>query len=283
MDLPHVPAFLHAALKSAAILGAYALLFVPLERLFALRRQPILRPQLLTDLGYYFLNGALLSMVLSLPLTTIAHLSHRWLPGLAAATAQWPMWHRAAATMVVGELGFYLGHRLSHEIPLLWRFHAIHHSAERLDWLVNVRAHPVDVVFTRLVGFAPIFALGLADPLSGQKGLLPLLVLALLPIWTYFIHANVAWRFGWLEYVIATPRFHHWHHTNDGPDYVDRNYASLFAWIDWLFGTLLLPKGRMPERYGIEAPMPAGLAGQLLHPFDARGSARPAARLAEPS
>lgn len=170
MGHPHLPALLHDMVRAAAILGAYALLFVPLERLFALRRQPVLRPQLLTDLGYYFLNGALLGTVLSLPLTMIAQLSHRWLPGLAGAVTHWPIWGRAAATVVVGELGFYLGHRLSHQIPLLWRFHAIHHSAEKLDWLVNVRAHPVDVVFTRLVGFAPVFALGLADPLRARPG-----------------------------------------------------------------------------------------------------------------
>jgi hypothetical protein len=82
-----------------------------------------------------------------------------------------------------------------------------------------------------------------------------------------FIHANVRWRFGPREWLIASPAFHHWHHTNDGPALIDKNYAPLFPWVDCLFGTLYLPPHRHPAVYGTNTVVPAGLIGQLLDPF----------------
>jgi sterol desaturase/sphingolipid hydroxylase (fatty acid hydroxylase superfamily) len=113
----------------------------------------------------------------------------------------------------------------------------IHHSAEHVDWLVNTRAHPVDMVFTRLCGLVPLSVLGLAAPLGGSASLIPVIVLFLGTVWGFFVHANVRWRFGRLEWLSATPAFHHWHHTNDGPAYVDKNYAAMLPWINRLFGT----------------------------------------------
>ena len=54
---------------------------------------------------------------------------------------------RLLAAFAVSEIGGYWGHRLSHEIPLLWRFHSLHHAPEHIDWLINTRAHPLDQVF----------------------------------------------------------------------------------------------------------------------------------------
>jgi sterol desaturase/sphingolipid hydroxylase (fatty acid hydroxylase superfamily) len=207
-------------------------------------------------------------VLLGIPMALFAWGVHALLPSaIGASVALWPTWLRATLAMVVGEIGFYWGHRWSHEIPLLWQFHAIHHSAEHVDWLVNTRAHPVDMVFTRLCGFVPLYVLGLAAPLAGSTGAIPMLVLLVSMIWGFFVHANLRWRFGPLEWVLATPAFHHWHHTNDGADFVDKNYASMLPWVDCLFGTFYLPKGKRPSRYGTDHSVPSGLFGQLLEPF----------------
>jgi len=169
--------------------------------------------------------------------------------------------------MVVGEIGYYWGHRWSHEIPLLWRFHAVHHSAEELDYLVSTRAHPVDIVFTRICEFAPMYMLGLASPIAFKGSLIPILVTLIGTCWGFFIHANVRWRFGPLEWLIATPGFHHWHHTNDGPAYINKNYSPTLPWVDWMFGTMYLPKDKQPARYGINQPISPVLFGQLVEPF----------------
>jgi sterol desaturase/sphingolipid hydroxylase (fatty acid hydroxylase superfamily) len=83
------------------------------------------------------------------------------------------------------------------------------------------------------------------------------------------IHANARGRFGWLEWVFATPAFHHWHHANEGPESANKNFAGSLPFTDWIFGTLHLPKP-MPHHYGIDESMPRGYVGQLVQPFRAR-------------
>ena len=173
------------------------------------------------------------------------------------------------AALVVGEIGAYWGHRWSHEIPFLWRFHAIHHSAEEIDWLVSSRVHPVDHYFTRFCMLAPMYVLGLAQPMAGHVDWVSLLVLIVGQYWGFFIHANVKWRFGWFEWLISTPAFHHWHHTNDSAEVLDKNYASTLPWIDKMFGTFYLPKNQWPGKYGTDTAVPVGVVGQLFDPLHA--------------
>ena len=243
-------------------------IFVPLERVCALRPQRVFRKSFLTDLAYYFLSSLLPKLILILPLTMLAWAIHRVVPnGLYSWVASVPPAIRFVAALIVGDVGSYWGHRWMHEIPQLWRFHAIHHSAEEIDWLVNTRAHPVDMVFTRLCGLTPIYLLGLAQPMGDRLDWMPLLVILTGTVWGFFIHSNVRWRFGRLEWILSSPAFHHWHHTNDGPEVLNRNYAAMLPWVDKCFGTFYLPKKQWPAKYGTNLPVPHGLVGQLFQPL----------------
>jgi sterol desaturase/sphingolipid hydroxylase (fatty acid hydroxylase superfamily) len=252
--------FFIEVLRLAAWLLLLVVIFVPLERVASIERQPIFRKQFAVDLGYYAINSVLTGALLALPLAIIGAAVHRAEPTfLIQAIKALPFWATLILSVLVAEIGFYWGHRLTHRIPFLWRFHAIHHSAATLDFLSNTRAHPVDIVFVRLCGFAPLFALGLAGGIRT-----PAIVIVLGTIWGFFIHANLRWRFGLLESIVATPFFHHWHHTNDSMR--DRNYAAMLPLVDLIFGTLHLPK-RWPTEYGIDTAMPPSMVGQIMSPF----------------
>ena len=203
---PQLAAILTDVARLCAWLTILVVVFVPLERLFAAHPREILRKGIGTDLCYYFLSSLLPAMLLSVPIGMLAWAVRRFVPeGLLATTAAWPFWARALAGLVAGEIGYYWGHRWSHEDPFLWRFHSIHHSAEHVDFLVNTRVHPVDMVFSRFCGLVPIYVLGLGGPVGPANSVIPLLVTMIGTIWGFFIHANVKWRFGPLEWFISTP------------------------------------------------------------------------------
>jgi sterol desaturase/sphingolipid hydroxylase (fatty acid hydroxylase superfamily) len=263
---PQLQGFLIDVLRLSLWLVILAAIFVPLERLFAAHPQKVFRKQIVTDLGYYFLSSFSSAVLLSFPVALLASLVRHVVPDdfLRLMSVQ-PIFTKAVIGLVAGEVGYYWGHRLSHEIPFLWKFHSIHHSAEQIDFLVNTRAHPIDLVFGRFCGLIPIYLLGLGGPGGAKESLVPVIVTLIGTVWGFFIHANLRWRFGPLEWLISTPAFHHWHHTKTP---VNRNYSSTLPWLDRIFGTYYLPQREFPATYGIKAKMPDSLVDQLFYPLE---------------
>jgi sterol desaturase/sphingolipid hydroxylase (fatty acid hydroxylase superfamily) len=165
----------------------------------------------------------------------------------------------------VGEFGYYWAHRSMHEVTFLWGFHAVHHSAEQIDWLVSTRAHPLDLVFSRVAAFIPMYVFGLAQPLGNVLDPVSVGVVLVGMMWGFFIHANLRWRFGPLEWLVTTPAFHHWHHTND--EHANRNFSTMLPWVDRIFGTHYMPSDHWPPGYGIDDKLPDSIGDQLLYPL----------------
>lgn len=180
--------------------------------------------------------------------------------------SQWSMLLQVALALLVAELGLYSAHRLAHEWPPLWRFHAVHHSVRRL-WFWNTgRFHAVDTL-TRIV--ASLLLLWLVGA--------PAEVLQWISALTAFIgiltHSNLDVRCGPLNWIFNTPELHRWHHSRRIEE-GNRNYGENLVVWDLLFGTWYLPARRPPLDIGIDDPMPDGFLAQCLAPFGHRNDAR---------
>jgi lathosterol oxidase len=242
-----------------------ALLFVPLERLFPRwPEQGTFRPGWTTDTLHFLVSHAFvqgLSYLILLPATTLAGL---WQPeGLQAAVRAQPGFLQFLEVLLVADLAQYAVHRAFHVVPILWRFHAVHHSSQDLDWLAGSRLHLVDAVATRGLVLVPLVLLGFGPgPLHAY--------LVFVSFHAVFIHANLRFGFGVLERLIVTPRFHHWHHAA-AEEARDKNFAVHLPLLDRIFGTAHLPRGEWPVLYGtLGEAVAADWAGQLVHPFRAR-------------
>jgi sterol desaturase/sphingolipid hydroxylase (fatty acid hydroxylase superfamily) len=187
-----------------------------------------------------------------------------WLvsPSFQAAVASQNRGLQFVEAVLIANVGGYVGHRLSHEVPFLWRFHCVHHSVSEMDWLAAARVHPLDQIVTKALTILPLYLMGFSKATFGAY-------LGLATFHAVLIHANVRFRFGPLRYLIATPQFHHWHHSADLEAY-NKNYAGELPLLDMMLGTFHLPKDRLPNTYGVREIIPIGYVGQLLYPFRRR-------------
>ncbi len=170
-----------------------------------------------------------------------------------------PLWIQAIMFLVVSDFMLYWAHRMFHG-GAFWKYHAIHHSSEELDWISAARFHPANLFLGTVA----------VDVILLMAGITPNVMLWVGPFTIFhsaFVHANLKWTLGPFRYVIATPVFHRWHHTalDRGGD---TNFAGTFPVWDILFGTFRMPEGELPDNYGAENDtVPQSIEGQLVFPF----------------
>ncbi len=260
------------AVQSGRLVGTLvvALLFVLLERAVPLRPLKLLRPGWRTDLVHLVADNLLSTVLLLVTVFTVGvGLRHMVPLGWRMAVASQSHGLQFAEAFLLASVCGYWAHRVSHQVPWLWRFHKVHHSSERLDWLAAGRLHPVDQAFQRSCVVLPFLAIGFSRATFGGY-------LAFVTLHAIFVHANVRLRLGPLSWLIATPEYHHWHHASD-PTAYNSNFAGEFPLIDLVFGTMHLPAGQMPIAYGTDEPAPERYLAQLAWPL------RPSASAAQPA
>jgi sterol desaturase/sphingolipid hydroxylase (fatty acid hydroxylase superfamily) len=158
------------------------------------------------------------------------------------------------------EIGYWVDHYLKHRIPFLWEFHKVHHTAEVLTPVTNFRNHPIDNIF---------FGYMLAISIGSASGILAWLfgrttesftvdgknILFIFFLWTigHLQHSQFWIPFrGILGNIILSPAHHQIHHSTD-PKHFNRNFGSVLAIWDWMFGSLEIPSTTNPRlKYGVD-------------------------------
>jgi sterol desaturase/sphingolipid hydroxylase (fatty acid hydroxylase superfamily) len=156
----------------------------------------------------------------------------------------------------------YWYHRWTHEVPLLWRMHSIHHCLDRLEMLRASYFYPLDIFLTVATGTFALLVFGVPveviifhNVFAGITGLLN--------------HSNADLECGFLDHILNSPGHHRAHHSVNLPG-ADMNYGSFFNFTDRIFGTRYFPEDqRTTEPLGLDDSyeMPTTFLKQLAVPF----------------
>ena len=222
-------------------------------------------------------QGDLLTDAIYLPVNLVvagglsalwAGLYLRWATQLQAAVGQevWPVAFPLAGQVVLAcvaaELFSYWAHRAMHEVPLLWRFHSVHHSPGRVYWLNAVRAHPGEHLFRGFISGIPLAVLGAPPEVLAYW-------MVISRVAGLFQHANIEFALGPFAWIFSIGELHRWHHSAERAE-ADHNYGDTFIFWDALFGTRYLPADRpAPHAVGIRGlgAFPKDWWRQQLAPF----------------
>ena len=241
-----------------ALISVFAIV---VERLWPARRdQEALRPGLASDAAHLVFNGHLLGVILfglatryvAPPLD--AALESAGLAGLVYrdAASGWHVALQIVVALLVIDFVQWGVHNLLHRVPALWELHKCHHSVEdgEMDWIVSFRFQWTEVVVYRAFMYLPLAWFGFGETAIFVHAVFGTLI-------GHLNHANVAWDYGPLRYVLNNPRMHLWHHDYDGDAKTTVNFGIIFSCWDWIFGTAKLPD---------EPPARIGFAGVETYP-----------------
>ncbi len=246
-------------------------------------KRVLLHPSSLVDMRLWALNGVAFASaygMLGLGLffwrdTIVAGLTEGWGPH---PPVRWPAWTVLALATVLqllaSELAYWFAHYCFHKVPALWEFHKVHHSAEVMTTLTELRQHPVEIIaFMNLIGLSTGIVFGVMTYAFGP-GVRPftllngnILLMAFLVTYGHLRHSHMWIAFtGFAGRILQSPAHHQLHHSAN-PAHYDRNLGFALAVWDWAFGTLLIPGGRRePLVFGVGAdatPFPSALAALI--------------------
>ena len=232
-------------------------------------------PEIRTNIAIFVVDCLLIIPFVVLPVSGI-------ITGLGwELFAFWERLPALAVLLLAISIGDYVGywrHRLNH-LPILWPFHATHHSDRSMNWFSLSRVHPLERLYTAtldstvlaLLGF-PIWAIVLNNFIRNA--------------WGYFIHADLRWTLGAVGHVMISPSAHRWHHVRDLQE-SGTNFATIFTAWDRLHGTYRHSKNACEKPTGVEDHggdyiyemlSPPRLWGEMIHQKIARVFRRPSSK-----
>ncbi len=235
-----------------------AALLVTLERIYPYNKgQKFIREGFFNDFFLYtFAQSYILGLLFSYMTDAIDSVTQIRSQQILADI---PVWALVLISLVVHDLYIYWFHRWMHNNNYLWRLHEAHHSTTDVDWLSGSRSHAFEILINQSVEFGWLVLLGAPAEVMVIKGMIS-------AVWGMYIHCNIDVRSGKLQYIINGPEMHRWHHSDKVEEAYNKNFATKFAFWDFIFRTNYFPEGKATV-YGIPEPFPNGFVKQFLHAF----------------
>ncbi len=163
--------------------------------------------------------------------------------------------------LLLSEFCYYWLHRLSHTVPLLWRFHFIHHVTKRVYWANSGRFHLIDAILGSAAYLLPLVLFGFPQEIVA-------LVLIFSGVTGFLEHVNINFKAGFLNYLFNTAELHRWHHS-EKEDESNNNFGKALIIWDILFGTFLWHRKRQVADVGVQNQKDIiGLKEQMIQPFE---------------
>lgn len=246
------------------VLVIYGAIFAPLERLMPYSRKWLEGGNDLSVDIMMFYSGIVWGIISKFLLSVLIIMSLiNWLEPFGRDI--WPTFMPVVIQVflfiLIKDFFRYWYHRWMHEVPFMWRWHAVHHSAKRLYWLNGIRSHPLEILVQTLIWGIP---LALVQP---PAEIVMMSVLMSLSI-GIFQHANIDTKLGFWEYIFSIGDNHRYHH-HKTRRIGNSNYGGEFIVWDILFGTFHKPKNGSPvEDIGIGGSpnYPQTMAGLMIAP-----------------
>lgn len=242
---------------STVIIISTAFLFIILERFFPYTKgQKVLREGFFDDLALYSIAQSYILGIIIFGFI-IRFIDNSTGISRLNLFEDVPVWLQLLFFLVTHDLYIYWMHRWQHKNKYLWRIHEAHHSPKKVDWLSGSRSHALEILLNQTIEFLPIVLLGSPVEVVAYKAMIS-------AVWGMYIHSNLNLQTGNLQKIINGPEMHRWHHsTGKGRN---RNFATKFAFWDWIFGTAYLPDFK-PDEYGLKTYFPAHYLKQTLYAF----------------
>ena len=230
---------------------SFGIFLLILERLFPWRRIKLFRKQLGQDFFWLIFNGYIFGLLLGYldpyifnSLNSAFSIIMGVIPSVFKPLNSLPFILQIILGIIVIDFIEYWLHRLLHYNGILWRIHKLHHSIKDMDWIGNMRFHPLEIIYYKYIKYFPLLFLGFSPDVYLWTGIVSLAI-------GFLNHSNLKWNYGPLRFVLNSPCLHIYHHDKVNHFKYGQNFAVVFSFWDYIFKTFYMPSGQ-PEELGFK-------------------------------
>ena len=234
------------------------------------KKQAIFRQDFWLDGFYLFFNYFLFSLIAYNAIANVAVLAFNDVLSLfgvkniiAFQIQSWPKWVQLLTLLVVADFIQWNVHRIFHHVPMLWKFHQVHHSVKEMGFAAHLRFHWMESILYKTAQYIPLAMIGF-----GLKDFF--IVYIFTTAIGHLNHSNLNVSYGPLKYILNNPKMHIWHHAKTLPDGANGvNYGITLSIWDYIFKTNYIPTNDANITLGFkdDEQFPKELVGQMLYPF----------------